>query len=60
MRETQFSLYHSDLLEISICMSVEFVGLPEDILMKTLKLLERQQKAEIIAIGDGSGVKFFD
>ena len=41
-------------------MIIEFTGLHEDILVKALKLLEQQGKAEIIAQDENSGVKFFN
>lgn len=39
---------------------IEFTDLHEDILIMGLKQLEKQNKAEIISMGDTAGVKFFD
>lgn len=41
-------------------LSLEFTGLDENVLVKALKLLEARGKAEIIALDENSGVKFFD
>ncbi|XP_065200693.1 vacuolar protein-sorting-associated protein 25 [Planococcus citri] len=46
--------------ELQTMPNQEFTDLHEDILIMGLKQLERQNKAEIISMGDTAGVKFFD
>lgn len=50
--------YNSQSNDYLIC--AEFTDLHEDILIMSLKQLEKQNKAEIISLGDNAGVKFFE
>ncbi len=36
-----------------------FHGLEKDVLLKALRSLETQRRAELIIVGDNEGVKFF-
>jgi len=51
---TFYELTHGDNVQ-----SEEFVGLDEALLCKSLKTLELQRKAEVIAFDGNEGVKFF-
>ena len=55
MNNTVFTLY--ELAEGSDTVGQEFHGLENELLIKSLKTLERKRKAEIFA--DNEGVKFF-
>uniref|UniRef100_A0A1B6C7Q5 Vacuolar protein-sorting-associated protein 25 n=1 Tax=Clastoptera arizonana TaxID=38151 RepID=A0A1B6C7Q5_9HEMI len=47
------------LFEIKNTTDTEFSGLNQDVLVKVLKVLETQKKAELIMFGENEGVKFF-
>jgi len=49
----------SELLCWYSILLLEFVGLDEALLCKSLKTLELQRKAEVIAFDGNEGVKFF-
>lgn len=47
------------IIQLTVCLFSEFHGLDTEVLIRALKTLEANKKAELILFDDNQGVKFF-